>query len=432
MPTPRIQTPNRNQLRFIPTCIDDTLPAQHPARDIWEYVQKVDLKVFYDAIKAVEGGPGRPPIDPRLLLALWIFATTEAVGSARELAELCTRDLAYMWLCGDVSVNYHTLADFRSKNEKKFKSLLAAHVATLMAAGVVQLQQVSQDGVRVRANAGSSSFRSRKRLKEIQAAAREQVDTLAKELHDDPGASARRKAAAQKRVKAEREARLKEAIARTEEIDKTQVENASHKSRAAKEKRKKSAEKDETRASSTDPEATRMKMGDGGYRPAFNVQTAMDPDSLFIVGVEVTQEGNDGGMLPRMADLLERTHGQRPSQMIADGGFVTLDAITKLEKHGIEVFAPVPRPQTEGADRFARRPKDTDESAAWRARMATEAAQATYKKRSRVEFPFARFRNWGLHQFAVKTIKRVSSSFLIFVLTHNYTNDMRLARLGVA
>lgn len=391
-------------------------------------MEALDLSAFYEQIKAVEGGPGRDAIDPRLMLALWIFATTEGVGSARLIARLCERDLAYLWLCGGVGMNYHSLADFRALNAERFEKLLTKHLAALTSTGVVQLQRVVQDGVRVRADAGSSSFRRRAKLEEFEQEAKEQVEALAREVHSDPQASERRKSAAKKRAIEERAERVRAALARARELEARKAETPSHKSKADQEKTKRKTAKGEVRASTTDPDAHRMKMGDGGYRPAYNVQVAMDPASGFVVGTMVTNEGLDGGMLPLMVDKLTEQHNASVQEVVADGGFVTMKAIDQLHEKGVKIYAPVDKPRS-NRDPHKRLRGDSEAVGAWRERMGTGAGKTVYGLRPRVEWIFARMRNWGLRQFAVRTKPRVSSSFLLYTLTHNFLLD--IARLKI-
>lgn len=424
MSSPRLASPERRQYRLVPSCLDDVLPEDHPARSIWFYVEGLDLTEFYKAIKAVEGAPGRPAIDPKLLLALWLFATTEAVGSARLLSRLCERDLPYMWLCGGVGVNYHALADFRALNKDRFEKLLVAHVAAMLSANVVQMKRVAQDGVRIRASAGSSSFRRRAKLEQFEQEAREQVEALAKELHDEPEASERRKAAAAKRAAEERKKRVEEALKRAKELEEKRTAAGSHKSKAEQEKSKRKVAKGEVRASTTDPDAHRMKMGDGGQRPAYNEQVAIDPDSGVILAASTTNDGLDGGMLPPMVEKLEKAYGSTPDAMIADGGFVTKKAVDTLHEKGVKVYAPVDKPRTD-RDRHVRLKDDSEGVGQWRERMGTPEGKAIYKQRPLVEWVFARFRNWGLRQFSVRTQARVQSSLLLYALTHNFLLDIR-------
>lgn len=417
MSNARFLSPCRRQVRLVPSTLDDMIPADHPVRVLWGYVELLDLSAFYEGIRSVEGGSGRPAIDPRLLFGLWLFATTEAVGSARELAELCTRDLPYMWLCGGVSVNHHTLSDFRAKNEEKFRGLLKQHLVSLLATGEVQMEHVVQDGVRVRAHAGSSSFRRRAALEQLKQEAEKQVDALSKELDHDPRGSRTRKEAAAARAKKEQTERREAAIKRAKATDEAQIAAHTKKSKSAGEKRRKAADEGTTRASTTDADATKMKMADGGFRPAYNCQSAMDPDSGYLVEVEVTQSGSDGAALPPMVERIEETYGARPSSISADGGFATADAIVKLTKEGVTVYVPT---RTQKSSK-----RDAPEIAEWRRRMETPTAKENYEKRKRIEWSFARMRNWGMHQFVVRGIQRVSSAFLIYVLTHNYLNHLR-------
>src|SRR5262249_43901755 len=205
---PRLRTANRHQVVFRAAAIDELIPSDHPARTVWDYVQGLDLSPLYQSIKAVEGHPGRPPIDPKILTALWLYATLEGVGSARQLDELCGHHAASEWILGDVSINYHTLADFRTTPGELLDQLLTQSVAVLVAAGLVDLNRVAQDGMRVRASAGAASFRRRPTLEEALAEAQAQVQALRSELEDDPAASNRRQQKARERAARERAERI--------------------------------------------------------------------------------------------------------------------------------------------------------------------------------------------------------------------------------
>src|SRR5512135_1513667 len=113
---PTLRTANRQQIVFRAAPLDALLPPDHPARIIWDYAAGLDLSPLYRRIKAVEGGPGRPPIDPKILMEVWLYATIEGIGTARHRDDLCREHDAFRWIVGDVSTNYHTLADFRTEH----------------------------------------------------------------------------------------------------------------------------------------------------------------------------------------------------------------------------------------------------------------------------------------------------------------------------
>src|SRR3990170_4767713 len=230
---PRLQRPDRDQIELRPSDLESLLPPDHRARLVWAFVEGLDLSALYVGIKAIEGHAGRPPIDPAILMALWLYATLEGVGSARALERQCAEHDAYRWLCGGVAVNYHTLADFRVDHADVLDGLLTASVAALIVEGHVTLAGVAQDGMRVRASAGA--------------------------------ASSRRVAAARERAATERAERVRAALAALPELEaaKRRSAPAGKPPRAA-------------RASLTDPEARVMKMADGGYRPAYNAGLATD------------------------------------------------------------------------------------------------------------------------------------------------------------
>jgi transposase len=419
MANARLQIPSRTQLRLTPHCLDDLVQEDHPVRLVWAHVERLDLAVFHAKIRAVAGHPGRPPIDPRLLLALWLYATTQGVTSAREVARLCEDHVAYRWLCGDVSVNYHTLSDFRSNNEEEFESLLVQHLTALLSAGVVTLETVLQDGVRVRASAGSASFRTDATLEEQLAATEAHLRSLRQEQEADPGAATRRQRAARERVAAERKARLEDARTRAAELAEIRKRSMGHKSLEEQKEMKRKIAKGEVRASTTDPDAHRMKMADGGFRPAYNGQLAMEPASRVIVGVRLTNDGLDGAQLPPMEEHLRRTLGRSPRRMVADGGFANHASIETLAGRGVTVFTPVDRPRN-GRDPHLRLKGDSPAIGDWRERMGTEGAKAVFGLRPLVEWGFARFRNWNLRQFRVRGLKKCQSVFTLFALVHNF------------
>jgi transposase len=409
--TPRVLRPNRAQLELRPTDLESLLPEDHRARAVWEFVEGLDLSPLYERIRSVEGHAGRPAIDPAILMGLWLYATVEGVGSARALARLCEQHDAYRWICGGVSVNAHTLSDFRVAHEKVLDELLTKSVARLMDAGLVTLRRVAQDGMRVRASAGAASFRRRKRLGELEQEARQQVEQLRRELDDDPAATSRRQTQARLRAAKDRQARVKRALAEMPAV----------------EAKKEADEKEEARVSTTDPEARVMRMADGGYRPAYNVQLATDPVSQVIVGVEVTNEGSDQGQLEPMLDQLEARYETTPGAALVDGGFIKLEVIERVTARGCRVYGPVPTPRDPDRNPHRPLPKDAPAVAAWRERMGREAAKRIYKLRAATaECVNAIARNRGLRQLCVRGRRKVRTVLLWFVLAHDMMRELAL------
>lgn len=416
----RVKRPERAQIEWRPVALDQLLPSDHEARTVWRYVESLDLSALYDKIQAVEGRPGRDAVDPAILMALWLFATIEGVGSARQLARLCERDLAYMWICGGVGVNHHLLSDFYTAHPELMDQLLTDTVATLIHQGLVTLNRVAQDGMRVRAHAGSSSFRRRATLRKCHQQAREQVRRLREESdsEDDQDRSNKRRKAAQQQAAAKRERLMEQAL---KELDKLQQQ---------KEERKKGSGED-ARVSTTDPEARKMKMPDGGYRPAYNVQFATDGDARIIVSADVTNSGSDGGQMSAMHQDVRERYGKTPECYLVDGGFATHEDVTIVEKKGTEVYAPIHAEESmrkKGKDPYARAKRDTDESFAFRQRMSTAEAKELYKQRPSIaEYPNAECRNRGLRQFRVRGLEKVKPVVLWYAITFNF---MRMRHLG--
>lgn len=415
---PRLRTANRDQIVFRAAPLDDLIPDDHPARLVWDYVEGLDLSPLYDRIKAVERGPGRAPIDPKILMALWLYATIDGVGSARQLDELCRTHVAYQWIVGDVSVNYHTLADFRCRHVALLDDLLTKGLATLMAEGLVELNRVAQDGMRVRASAGAASFRRRPTLEEALAQAQAQVEALRHEVDDDPAASDRRRQAAQQRAARERVERVQAALARLPEL----------------EAKKKPDQKEQARCSTTDAEATVMKMADGGFRPAYNFQFATDTATQFIAGVGVETTGSDMGQMEPMVDQVEERSGKVPAEWLVDGGFAQHEQIEAVSdpEVGCTVYAPVPKPKDPKVDRHVPKPGDSAAVAAWRQRMGTEQAKAIYKERAATaECVNALARGRGLVRVLVRGVAKVKAIALWYALAHNLLCAARLRAAAV-
>lgn len=400
----RLRRVNRQDVVPVPARLEELLPKKHLARLMWEVLECLDLTAFYRSIKVVEGEPGAPAIDPRILIALWLYAISQGVSSAREIDVLRVEHLAYMWICGGVSLNYHTISDFRTAYEQELDELMTQMIAHLKQAGLVQLETQAQDGMRVRASAGAASFRREpkleKALKQAQAL-QTQVKQLG-EASDDRRTAVQR--AAQERAARERVERLEAAL------------EAMPAAKAAK----KAADRDKARVSSTDSESKVMKMPDGGFRPAYNWQFSVELSNFVITGVDVVNKGSDKAQMePMLKQVVKRTH-QLPKNWLVDGGFVKLTAIEILEKLGVTVFGPVPEPRDESRDRYDPLPTDSEIIAQWRQRMGTEEGKATYKLRSLVELPNAHARSrYGIQQVRVRGQRKVRCVALWVAITHN-------------
>ena len=419
----RVVRPNRHQVRLEPKDLDSLLAADHPARSIWELLERLDLRGFYSSIQAVVDGPGRPTTDPQVLLGLWVLATVQGVGSARQLARLCEEHDAYRWLRGGVPINYHMLADFRTACEQELDEVLSQIVAALMAAGEVTLERVAQDGMRVRASAGAASYRRKDTLEACLTQARAQVERLAQERErPDPGVNKRRQRA-QERAARERVERVELALGYLPQVQASKDLQRRKFTKAAAEK------VTEARVSTTDPQARVMKMPDGGFRPAYNVQFATDSRSGVIVGVAVTSAGTDAGQATPMVNQIESRTGAKPADYLVDGGYATREDITTLAQKGVIPYAPVrlPRNQPE-SERYQPRWGDSPEVAAWRQRMATEEAKAVYKQRGALaEWTNAQTRQHGITQFNVRGIPKTTAVALLVAITHNLLRWMSVS-----
>lgn len=416
---PRLLKASRQQIEMRVASLDDLLPEDHRVRIVWAAVASFDLSPLYDQIEAVEGEPGHPAIDPALLVALWLTATLDGVGSARALERLCREHLAYQWLLGGVSVNYHTLSNFRVDHTAELDGLLTRGVAALLQEGLVDLTRTAQDGVRVRANAGASSFRRAETLEScLQQAEQHVQDVKAAGAAEDGLAPTPRQTAARARAARERLERVQQAL---QEVEKLQ---------AAKDQQRELKRKERpARASTTDPEARVIKMADGGFRPAVNAQLNVDIGSRIIVGVDLSTEADVHLLEPMLTQTQER-YGQVMDEHYVDGGFRSNAGITAAATQGVTVYTPIPDRQPSLRNPHLPEevlPTDTPAVAEWKQRMVTSDAKAKYKDRAAtVEWANALLRQRGLQRLLVRGLKKARAVLLWFVLAHNVMQTLAL------
>jgi transposase len=366
---PRLRRPNRRQLVVQPRTFDDLVPEDHPVRALWALVQRWDLTRFLQGIRARGERPGRAATDPQLLIALWLYASIEGIGCGRQLARLCIESDPYKWLCGGVSLNYHTLNNFRVDHEEALDDLLTQMIAVLTQAQVVSVARIAQDGTRLRASAGANSFGEKETLEKHLEEARAHLEAV-KRSAADPTLSAQQKAARERGAR-QRHERLEQALVELEKVE-----------RAKAQQKDKPTKSHPARASSTDPEARLMRMPDGGTRPAYNLELATDCSSRAIVGVEATNAGSDAGQDAPMRDQVEERADEAIEEQLIDGGFVSLEGIERAAAEEVTIYMPVPKPRKAGVNPYAPKPTDSAAVAQWRQRMGTAAAKQVYKQRS--------------------------------------------------
>ena len=431
----RVLEANRSQLCWDLVDLEALLPAEHRARLVWRFVETLDLVAFYEAIRARDGEAGRPAADPKVLLALWLYATLEGVGAARELDRLVSRDVAYRWLAGGVPVNYHGLSDFRVGWSGELDRLLTESVTALVSEGLVALDEIAVDGTKIRSPAASRSFTRGGRLERIERQAAERVERLKREVACDPAAASRRRQAAQQR--AAREAEAKVARART----------ALDRLRQEKEAREKTHPQDEKRkgapsVSLSDPEARRMRFPDGAVRAGYNLQTAAVPDRGLIVAVKTTDRRNDQGLARSLVDEVARRYGRAPIRVLLDEGYASRADIEALAEHPagpVTVYTPPPSEKPEAtlpaagrASRHYKRAKEPQAVKDWRARMQTAEARVIFARRKLIERIHAHYKNRGLGRLTVRGLIKTQAVALWHALANNLMVGHRLRAAALA
>lgn len=429
----RVIEAERSQLGWGMINLDADLPADHVARIVWDFVCSLDLSALYAKIKSRDDHPGRPAADPKVLLALWLLATIEGVGSARALARLVEQSLGYRWLAGGVPVNHHGLADFRTAHADVLDELLTRCLATFIAEGLCSTDEIIVDGTKVKASAGKSSYRRARRLDEAEAEARDWIAHLKAEVEADPAVTTKRQQSARERAARERLEKIEQARATLAEIDKERSKRAEHD--------KKDVERmTEAEASLSDPEARRMRFADGAVRPGYNVQLATTSGEGFITGIRVTDRRSDSGLAHMMVEESERRTGRAINRLLADTGYVDEADITALGGRSgapVDVFIPPPYQRTDVKpatlkERERKRARESEPMKEWRARMAGETSEAFMKKRKRIERVNAYIKSHGLASLEVRGLEKVQAVALLQAIAYNLVTALRLRAANAA
>lgn len=427
----RVVKADRLQLSWDLVDLEGWLPADHRARVVWAFAETLDLSSLYAAVKSREGEAGRPTSDPRVHLALWLYATIDGVGSARELDRLSRGDLAYRWLRGGVPLDYHTLSDFRRNSGDLLDRLLGESLTALMAEGLVRLDEVIIDGTKVRAAASKGSFKTAAGLAEMARLAEERVATLKAETDADPAANLRRRKAARERAAREAGERATRAKAMLDKL-------AGEKEARTKTHQAEEAGKAEPSASATDPEARMMRFADGAVRPGYNMQVAATADCGLILAIDPTDRRNDSGLARPMVKDIERRLGVVPGRIIVDTVYATAEDIVALAQppRPVTTFAPAKPDRMDVSAhalrvRAAKRAREPAALRDWRARMATPEGEAAMRKRKRIELVNAQIKNRGLGRQLVRGLAKVRAVALLHALAHNLMTAHRL-RLAAA
>jgi transposase len=408
--------------------LDTQLPPDHRARLVWSFVTGLDLSELYAKVKSRDDVAGRPSSDPAVLLALWLYATLDGIGAARVIARLCQHHAAYRWLCGGVPVNHDMLSAFRRESGAVLDRLLTQSLTSLIAEGLITLEEAMLDGTKVRARAGRGSLAQGKKLARIEAEVAQRIATLKRELDSDAAAEERRRQKRALRAAEEQAARIKRAQERLAELE---LEKAERAKRHAKEEAKKGAPS----VSTSDPEVRSMRLPDGSVQPAWNVQVATAGG--FIVGIEPTDRRKDSGLATETVAQIERRCGVVPDRLLADGTAITQDEIEQLSQRspGLRVYSPPPKERQNVTAETVRkrRWKHKHEPAAvreWRERMAGEAGKTVYRRRKLTEHAHAKMKNRGFGRMLVHGIASVRVVCLLHALAHNLMQAHRLREAG--
>lgn len=317
---PRFEPIDRNQVVLEPLDIEALIAHDHPARSIWDLLGRLDLSRFSAEIRSVEGHAGRNAWEPRLLIAMWIYAYSRGISSAREIERQCSHEPAFRWLTGLKVVNHHTLSDFRVEHGEALQNLFVQVLGILSMEKLITLERVTVDGTKVRACVNKKTYSRAHKIREHLKLARRHVEDLQREEAEQQKRG--RQAAAQRRAARERVERLEEALA---EVERLQAEKKWDRDKPCQ-------------ASTTDADAQFMRTSDHGLAPGYNVQLTTDCKHKLIVDVEASKQPSDSFHLLPALDRMQERLGAFPQQAVADGDYTKREAVIGAAERGVEYY----------------------------------------------------------------------------------------------
>jgi transposase len=425
----RIKTANRDQLLMDVIDYDKLIPENHPARTIAIFLEQLNLESFYEIIKARDGVAGRSAYDPKLLLCIWLYATVEGISSARLIERLCERDCAFRWICGGLTINHHTLSDFRTENGFNLDKLLTNIVCALVTSKIVRLKSIVIDGTKMAASASKKSFKGKQKLHQLKKEIGHRVASLRQELNNDSHSSSKRAEAARIRDVLQREKKIKKALLELPKVE------ALKKSTAAKEK--KGTKVIEAKVSISDPDARMMRFANGNIDAGYNCQVAIDPENYFVLSVNVTNEGNDKNLLKPMLEDIEARYDVSPERVLVDSGYLVHQDIIDLaeRENPIVIYSPLPKKKETIKPESLRRRKYREAKyaepiKAFHRRMANKSAQKYYKRRGRIETINGILHNRMPTGFHLRGKNNVQSELLLHAVAHNIMQCFRLSQIS--
>ena len=420
----RISEPSRHQVEMNMCALDDLLPKEHKARLIWAFVQQMDTNACFRKIKSTLNAPGRPATNPEVLFALWLLAITDGITSGRQVTELCELHNAYKWLAGGVPINRNMVCAFRSGDPLLFEELLTSSLAVLRQQDLLGDEDLAQDGTKIKAAAGYNSFRRKPTLERYQEEAKKYLQSIKRENQLDPHAMTKKKKAAQERAARERAERLDKAVSEIEKAQEIKSKSCrKKKSEIAKEVKK-------VRVSTTDPEARKMKMGDGGYRLALNVQYATGCKSRVIFAVSVGNTMDPGTASPLMARALSRRQKLElpaPTHWICDSGYATTTDIEDCTTLYPQCRYVAASKLIKNSDPTKPKRNDSDAVKEWRQFISSEEYKEVYSQRCSVaEFANAQTKNHGFREFRLRGLLKAKGEALLHTIAYNIQRSWNL------
>ena len=316
-----IEGGSRNQITLMPACLDDYIDANNPVRVIDLFVDELDLvELGFDG--TVAAATGRPGYHPALLLKIYIYGYLNRIQSSRRLERETQRNVELMWLTGQLSPDFKTIADFRHDNGKGIRNVCKQFVSLCRQLNLFSQAVVAIDGSKFKAvNNRDKNFTPHKleqRMKQIDESIERYLNALDTADRTQPADLEARTAHLQEKL-----SKLKKQMQYLRDIEQQLKQQP------------------DKQLSQTDPDARSMATsGRGTGMVGYNVQTAVDTKNHLIVAHEVTNIGHDRTQLSKMALQSREALETDDLEAIADRGYFKGPEILKCVEAGITPSVP--------------------------------------------------------------------------------------------
>ncbi len=433
---------HRDQSFLMPPSLDEWLPKDHLARFVIAVVDTLDLSAFYARRRA--DGWGRAAYDPKMMVALLIYAYATGARSSRLIERRCVEDIAFRFISANEAPDHATIARFARDHEEDLAHLFHQVLRLAAEVGLLRVGLIALDSTRIKANASPGANRTedwiRTEVQRIIAEARATDEEEDRRLEDpapeipedltDPSTRLERLLAAKVRLEADqarRQAAYQAKVAAREEYKRRTGKGMRGRKPKLPAERLKDRERSKL-ANTTDPDSRTMGAANGGFVQGYNAQ-AVATEQQIVIACEVTTDSTDYAelrpMVEQAKDNLARAGvGEKIDVVVGDAGYVTEDNLGLEQELGVELVIATRNRKRAGPGEDPRPrgriPTGLSRTQRMDRKLRTKRGERLYRKRGgSIEPVFGQQRQRGAGRFRRRGLRACSSEWRFEQAVHN-------------